>query len=80
MFWLRPALDLENSTISTRDNPMTLNFAEDSIAEETLVERVPRRRTIASGRVCVTESCTTILSIYNKSPRCYLHDFDRRRP
>lgn len=59
---------------------MTLTFAEDSIAEETLVERVPRRRTIAPGRVCVTESCTTILSTYNKSPRCFLHDFDRRRP
>ncbi len=30
-------------------------------------------RTYSEGRVCAEPDCTTVLSVYNPSPRCALH-------
>jgi hypothetical protein len=39
------------------------------------VRALPRaNRTWSSGRVCDTEGCATKLSIYNKSPYCWVHE------
>ena len=32
-----------------------------------------RVRTYSEGRVCAEPGCTTVLSVYNPSPRCALH-------
>jgi hypothetical protein len=36
-------------------------------------------RTYRAGRICLAEGCTTVLSIYNPSPLCSLHE-GRRNP
>jgi hypothetical protein len=33
-----------------------------------------------SGRRCLEPECTTVISIYNESDRCWLHSEAERRP
>jgi hypothetical protein len=32
------------------------------------------QKVAASGRVCQSDGCTTVLSIYNRAPDCSLHE------
>lgn len=39
-----------------------------------IVGSVGECRTYRPGRVCMADGCTTLLSIYNSSSRCALHE------
>lgn len=50
-----------------------------SIKASPIVGNRKRPKTNPTGRVCGFKDCTTLLSVYNKEDRCYLHA-PRRRP
>jgi hypothetical protein len=65
--------DLYSLLSGYRGDKMEITFARDSISGELLGMHAERPRTITRRRICKTEGCVTVLSIYNAKPRCAFH-------
>ena len=45
-----------------------------TLTASTVKPRVRRSKKYTSGRVCEFDSCETVISVYNKTKYCFLHD------
>ena len=52
---------------------MAVNLVNDSICGERVGGPSRLSRTFVPRRICATENCTTVLSIYNEDPHCAIH-------